>query len=196
VKRIIMPLTVMAAVLATALPAYAGEESSGTTTTTPTTEVPVTEVPVTEVPVTTTTPSTTDVPETVTTDVPDPVVTDVDTGCVVDCIPEDEPVVEDCVTTDCIPVGSGAVAPVAVGSGAVLPFTGIEDVIAPLLLGLVVFLGGFVAWRWAGLREAVAAASTRRGRTNAYTPPTGYGGAAKQLGFEQRAAEVFSARVA
>lgn len=201
-KRQSVLLATMAFVLATAAPAWAGEESSTDTgsapktevpatevpaTEVPKTEVPKTEVPATEVPVTTTT----DVPETVTTGVPDTTGT-----CTVDCIPEDEPFVDECMGADCIPTSAGGIAPGIVGAGGALPFTGIGDVVAPLLLGLVVLIGGVVAWRWANVREAVAAASARRRRTRSWEPPSGYAGATRQLGYEQRAQQLFGHRVA
>lgn len=61
-------------------------------------------------------------------------------------------------------------APVANAGGgprpsAALPFTGIEDVLLPLLLGAIVAMGGVVAYRHASLREnmmgRIAAAAGR-----------------------------------
>jgi hypothetical protein len=84
-----------------------------------------------------------------------------------------------------------------VGAGSALPFTGIGDVLAPLLLGLVVVIGGVVAWRWAQLREAVAAAASRaRDMPARSVTRTGYQAGMRQLHIEQRAARVFTARVA
>jgi hypothetical protein len=64
-------------------------------------------------------------------------------------------------------------------------------------MGLVIVIGGVVAWRWAQLREAVAAAASRaRDMPARNAVRTGYQGAMRQLDIEQRAARVFTARVA
>jgi hypothetical protein len=111
----------------------------------------------------------------------------------VDCIPE----AEDCVAgAACLPTGGAGGIPTAVGAGA-LPFTGIEDVILPILMGLTIVLGGVVAWRWAQIREAVAEAASRARELPARNiSRTGYAGATRQLHIEQRARQVFIPRVA
>lgn len=215
VKRSIATFAAVAGLLVFAAPALADDASSATdasaaattsaTTDTSSSEAPATTSSTTTDPASTTTstpPSTTtstEVPTTTTTDVPIttttdvPVTTDIET-CTVDCIPET--VENDCVTADCIPTSAGGVGPV-VGAGTALPFTGIGDVLAPLLLGLVVVIGGVVAWRWAQLREAVAAAASRaRQMPSRSATRTGYEQARRTLDIEQRAARVFTARVA
>lgn len=213
VKRSIAGLAAIAGLLTFAAPAIAGEAlatDASTTppatqtpaTSTPVTETPTTSTPSTEAPATTTTtvPATTTAVPTTTTTVPTTTTTDVPTTtdvapCVTDCIPVAE---DTCVGVDCIPSAGGGVPTAGiVGSGA-LPFTGIEDVLAPLLLALTVVLGGVVAWRWAQVREAVAQAATRARQQPVDAPArhTGYATAARQLGIEQRARRVFTARVA
>ena len=203
-KRIMCVLATFGATLALAVPAYAdsgSSDSDATSDSTPgvtdtsaastetdtssastDTDVPSTETEVpstqTEVPSTTVT----DVPVTTTTDVPGETDTD---------IPVD---VLGCTTADCIPT-AGGITPTAVGAGA-LPFTGIRDVIAPMLLGLVVLIGGVVAWRWAAIREAMAAAAARKqGRPVVYRV-SGYGSASRQIQIEDRARRMFAPRVA
>lgn len=202
-KRSIAALAATACMLTWAAPAIAGEalptdpSTTPPATETPVTETPVTETPVTEVPTTTTTTEVpvTDVPTTTTT-VPTtdvPTTTNID-PCITDCIPEAE---VGCIGADCVPVGAGAGIPTGVAGAGVLPFTGIEDVIAPLLLALTIALGGVVAWRWAQLREAVAQAATRARRQPARDAQrSGYAGAMRQLEIERRAQRVFTARVA
>ncbi|MCW2926908.1 MAG: hypothetical protein JWM86_876, partial [Thermoleophilia bacterium] len=118
--------------------------------------------------------------------------------CAADCIPESTPV--ECTTADCIPSSAGGAVPIGSGNAvATLPFTGISDMLAPALLALVVVLAGVVAWRWAQLREAVAAAASRARdmpRYGASPTRTGYEGARRQLDIEQRARRVFEPRVA
>lgn len=179
--------------------------SSSPATQTPATEVPSSEVPATQVPATTEVPVTTEVPATTepgtTTTVPDvsPTTTVPGTGlgddieaCTVDCIP----VADDCV--NCIPSAGGGIPHAVAGAGVgALPFTGIEDTIAPLLLALVVVLGGVVAWRWAQLRESVAIDASRARRLPAQDlAQSGYGAAIRRNAIEQRARQMFTPRVA
>ena len=189
-KRSIAVLAAIAGLLVFASTAVAGEALPTDTSTTPTTSTPTTSTPTTTttttVPTTTTTttvPTTTGVPTTTDT------VTDT---CVVDCIPD----ADDCVAgADCLPHAGGGI-PTAVGAGA-LPFTGIEDMILPLLMGLTVVLGGVVAWRWAQIREAMAEAADRaRSIPARNVARTGYAGATRQLHIEHRARQVFIPRVA
>lgn len=201
-KRSIAALAATAGLLVFASTAIAGEalpEDTSTTTTPPTTSTPTTEVPATtttEVPATTTTtvPTTTTTTTVPTTDPGTTIPTTTDeVPCVADCIPQAEAA---CTGADCLPIGSGAM-PTTVGAGAALPFTGIGDMIAPILLALVVVIGGVVAWRWAQLREAVAEAATRARQLPArQVTRTGYEGAMRQLHIEHRARRVFTARVA
>jgi hypothetical protein len=107
------------------------------------------------------------------------------------CIPTAEP----CDGAECIPTAGGAYPTAVAGAGS-LPFTGIEDMIAPILLALTVVLGGVVAWRWARLRESVAEAAQRLRPIAAHETRTGYGSAVRTLGIEQRARQVFTPRVA
>jgi len=188
VKRSIATIAALAGLLVFASTAAAGEalvDSSAPTTVT-TVSTPPSTTSSTPPSTTTSTPptTTTTTPPTTTDGTPDP--------CTKDCIPVAE---EGCMTGDCVPTGSGGV-PTAVGAGY-LPFTGIGDVIAPILLALTVLLGGVVAWRWAQLREAVAAAASRARQTPTSTNlRSGYTGATRQLHIEQRARRVFEPRVA
>lgn len=203
-KRSIAVLGALGILLVGATTAHAGEatvteppSTEAPTTVTETVTEPTTETPVTtETPTTTETPATTTVPDT-TTDIPVTTLgTTIDNGCEFDCIPTSEELV--CEGAACIPgtVGAGGI-PTAVGAGAALPFTGIEDAIAPLLLALTVVLGGVVAWRWAQLRESVAAAAARRAIVRADQPTnSGYASAARRLEIEDRARRVFTPRVA
>lgn len=169
-----------------------------TTTTTPPPAATTTEVPVTtttEVPVTTTstpttsTPVTTSVPTTTTTtSIP---TTGTEAPCLADCVPVADP----CIGPECIPTAGGAYPTAVAGAGS-LPFTGIEDMIAPILLALTVALGGIVAWRWARLRESVAEAAQRARPIAARETRSGYAAAARHFGIEQRARQVFTPRVA
>lgn len=204
-KRSIAALAATAGLLVFASTAVAGEalptDTSSTTTTPPTTTpttTTTTPTTTTSVPTTTTTTTvpttttTTTVPTTTTTDPTVPTTTDTDTPCVVDCIPTNQ---ECTAGASCIPSAGGGV-PTAVGSGA-LPFTGIEDMVLPILMALVVVLGGVVAWRWAAIREAVAEAATRAREMPARQHGrTAYMHAARQLQIEQRARQVFVPRVA
>ncbi len=157
-------------------------------TTTPTTETPTTSTPTTSTP-TTSTPVTTTVPTTTTaTTIP---TTGTETPCIADCIP----VANECTGPECIPNAGGAYPTAVAGAGS-LPFTGIEDMIAPILLALTVVLGGVVAWRWARLRESVAEAAQRARPIAARESRTGYAAAARNFGIEQRARQVFTPRVA
>lgn len=167
--------------------------AEATTTTPVTTEVPVTTTPTTETPTTSTpttsTPVTTTVPTTTTaTTIP---TTGTETPCIADCIP----VADTCTGPECIPNAGGAFPAAVAGAGS-LPFTGIEDMIAPILLALTVVLGGVVAWRWARLRESVAEAAQRARPIAAREARTGYAAAARSFGIEQRARQVFTPRVA
>ncbi len=182
------------------VPTAAASDTSDTTSAPPSdtssTEVPVTTA--TEVPVTTT-----EVPVTTSTEVPvtttsTPVTTSIPTTgaeapCLTDCIPVAE--AEACTGPECIPTGAGAL-PTTFGGAGALPFTGIEDMIAPILLALTVVLGGVVAWRWARLRESVAEAAQRARPIAAREARTGYAAAVRNLGIEQRARQVFTPRVA
>lgn len=184
------------------VPTAAASDTSDTTTappvTTTTTEVPVTTTPTTETPTTSTpttstpttsTPVTTSVPTTTTTtSIP---TTGTDVPCIADCIP----VANACVGPDCIPTAGGAYPTAVAGAGS-LPFTGIEDMIAPILLALTVALGGVVAWRWARLRESVAEAAQRARPIAVRETRTGYAAAVRTFGIEQRARQVFTPRVA
>ncbi len=180
------------------VPSAAASSGSESTTAPPATTTVVTETPVTTKPSTTTTPVTTTKPATTTvtpattapTTVPG---TGPGTPCLTDCIPTAD------ACPDCIPSAGGGI-PTAVagtGYGGALPFTGIEDVIAPLLLALTVVLGGVVAWRWAQLRESVAEAA-RHARPNAAREPnrTGYALALRNHVIDQRARRMFTPRVA
>ncbi len=171
----------------------APSSDTSTTTTTPpvttTTEVPVTTTPTTSTP-TTSTPVTTTVPTTTTTTTTIPT-TGTETPCVADCIP----VTEACDGPECIPTAGGAYPTAVAGAGS-LPFTGIEDMIAPILLALTVALGGVVAWRWARLRESVAEAAQRARPLAARESRSGYATAARNYGIEQRARQMFTPRVA
>jgi hypothetical protein len=85
-----------------------------------------------------------------------------------------------------------------VASTGQLPFTGIGDVIAPILLALTVVLGGVVAWRWAQLRESVARDASARianAPINARLS-TGFDRAMRELEIDQRARRMFTPRVA
>lgn len=192
----------MAGLLVFASTAAAGEATPTDTSTTapateaPATQAPVTETPATEAPATTEVPATTTTVPATTTTVPAttttiPETTDVG-PCVTDCIPESD---DTCVGADCIPSAGGAMPTATLGAGA-LPFTGIEDVLAPLLLALTVVLGGVVAWRWAQLREAVAEAATGARGVPMAVSRSGYAGAMRQLDIEQRARQVFATRAA
>lgn len=180
-NRSIAALAATAGLLVFAAPALAGEglPTDSTPTTTTTTTVPTT----TSVPTTTTTvPTTTSsVPTTTSTE-----------ACAVDCIPGAE---ETC-AVDCVPIGGAGAVPASFAAGGALPFTGIEDMILPMLLGLVVLLGGVVAWRWAQLREAVAEAAGRARRLPAQDARTAYQAATRQLQIEHRARQMFMPRVA
>lgn len=212
-KRSIVVLAALAILLVGTTSALASE---ATTVEAPSTDVPSTVVetvvpPTTDVPTTTEAPATTETPPTTTevpgtTDVPftgtevpgtmtEELGTTIPTGCEVDCIPTSE----ELGCANCIPtgaLGAGGI-PTTIGAGRALPFTGIEDAIAPLLLALTVVLGGVVAWRWAQLRESVAEAGARRSETQVErTVRSGYTGAARQLEIEQRARRVFTARIA
>lgn len=216
-KRSTAALAAIAGLLAFAAPAVAGEAPPADTSAAPTTSTPATttstppattstEPPATtssEPPATTSTvpaTTTTTVPATTTATVPAttttttvPTTTD-PTGdpCLVDCIPTES----DCVGVDCVPIGGAGGVPTALGAGS-LPFTGIGDMIAPILMALVVLIGGVVAWRWAQLREAVAEAATRARELPArHATRTGYAGATRQLHIEHRARQVFVPRVA
>ena len=171
--------------------------STSTTTTVPTTttttEVPVTttttSTPTTSTPTTSTPTTTTTVPTTTTTT---SIPTTADEGpCMQGCIPTAEP----CEGPECIPSAGGAYPTAVAGAGS-LPFTGIEDMIAPILLALTVVLGGVVAWRWARLRESVAEAAQRARPLAARETRTGYATAARNFGIEQRARQMFTPRVA
>ncbi|MCW2923946.1 MAG: hypothetical protein JWM98_1350 [Thermoleophilia bacterium] len=174
----------------------ATETPATTTTTTP--ETPATTTTTNTVPATTTTTvptttATTTVPTTTETTIPD--VAALDTDCAVDCIPNTG---TDCLGTACAS-GAGTVGgrTAVLGAGRSLPFTGIGDVLAPLLLALVAVLGGVVAWRWAQLREAVAQAATRaRPMPARSSHNSGYDGAIRTLAIEDRARRVFTPRVA
>lgn len=170
------------------------------TTSAPTTVAPTTATSTTAT-TTTVTPATTTATTTTATDTPTttaaPSCVDCATPpCTVDCIPDDVPAT--CTAANCIPSAGGAAVPTAVGAGSALPFTGIGDMVAPLLLALTVVLGGVVAWRWAQLREAVArdAWQARRTPASAPTRSTGYDGAARQLQYEKRARRMLTPRVA
>jgi len=195
VKRIIAIAAVVAATVVI-VPTAAASDTSDTTTAPPVTTTPVTEVPVTTTPVTTTpvttTPATTtvtEVPTTTTlpstTSIP---TTGTESPCIADCIPT----ADGC--ADCIPTAGGAYTP-TVGSGA-LPFTGIGDMVAPILLALTVVLGGVVAWRWAQLRESVAQAASRARPLPARETRSGYAAAMRSHDIERRARQVFTPRVA
>lgn len=82
-----------------------------------------------------------------------------------ECIPDDIPIAEvpDFVDTgvDVAVAGAGA-RPVAggwlprgVAAGRQLPFTGPGDIVLAVLGAIVVIAGGFVAWQWAGSRDAL-----------------------------------------
>ena len=43
-----------------------------------------------------------------------------------------------------------------VAAGGALPFTGIEDVFLPLLLGALILLAGVIAYRFAAVRDALS----------------------------------------
>lgn len=157
------------------------DSSTSTTTSTPTTSTPTTTS--TEVVPSTTTTTTTTVPTT------DGVGT-----CTTDCIPEDT---DTC--ADCIPSTGGGIPTAVAGTGygaGSLPFTGVEDTIAAVLLALVVVLGGVVAWRWAQLRESVAIDASRARPLPAKEKRSGYADALRRQVIEQRARQVFTPRVA
>lgn len=194
-NRSIAALAATAGLLVFAAPALAGEALP--TTSTPTTSTPTTSTPTTSTPVTTTTtevPVTTTSVPTTTSSVPTTTTTDpITDACVVDCIPAAE---DACSGANCVPIGGAGGVPATYGAGRGLPFTGIEDMVLPLLLGLVVLLGGVVAWRWAQLREAVAEAAMRARRLPAQDVRTAYQDATRQLHIEHRARQVFMPRVA
>lgn len=57
---------------------------------------------------------------------------------------------------ECTPVAGAGMAPSPVVRGAgALPFTGIEDILLPSLGGLLLLLGGIVAYRYASVRDSV-----------------------------------------
>lgn len=176
-------------------------ETSSPTTETPvtTTETPVTTTPATTTPATTT-PAATTVTETPTTTTAVPVTgtptttptIGTDVPCIADCIPA----AEECIGVECIPSAGGGI-PTAVAGAGMLPFTGIGDSIAPILLALTVVLGGVVAWRWAQLRESVARdANTARPIPAKDATRSGYAAAIRSHLIEQRARQVFTPRVA
>lgn len=89
----------------------------------------------------------------------------VPTPCTVDCIPD----TNDCTDAACFPedecagvndcdgqpvLGQGRGPGIVRGSGR-LPFTGIEDIFLPVLLGIVALMGGVIAYRWASARDHV-----------------------------------------
>lgn len=201
---------------APAAPATTVTEAPATTVT----EVPATS---TDVPATATT-SVTDVPGATTTDVPVTTTTDVPVTTATDVPVSDvastttlpmtaDTGVDDCVTgcipTDTLPsavAGAGVVPTAGYGSrygsryaGGMLPYTGIEEAIAAVLLALTVVLGGVVAWRWAQLRESVAADASARalGRAVVMTDrPSGYQPELRRGLIELRARQMFTPRVA
>lgn len=166
-------------------------DTSATETTTPatTTEV-VTETPAATTEVVTETPTTTDVPATTTvTETPETTVTTTvptTTGieaCVEDCIPTDTATCAECIpdTGNAIPNAvAGTGVGTAYGAGN-LPFTGVEDTIAAVLLALVVVLGGVVAWRWAQLENRLPStrAALERCRQRRSAPATATRSAAR-----------------
>lgn len=174
------------------------DTSSPTTPTTTTTTDTPTAPPVTT---TTTTPPTTTVPPvtTTTTDVPETTGTTTTTTTTtddVDLIPDDV-LATDCLDATCAAGGVGGVPTGVVGSGRALPFTGISDIVAPMLLALVVLLAGIVVIRWAQLREAVARNASRRLiNGSALVSRTGYAGALKEQQLTNRARNFFEPRVA
>jgi hypothetical protein len=207
VKRSIVIVAAIAGLVICAPTALADDSNADTSaasppaTQTPATEVPATEIPATQVPATetpaTTVPATTevaattDVPVTaVTTTVPGTGIGDDIDACVADCIPV---AADTCM--NCIPSAGGGIPHAVAGAGS-LPFTGIEDTIAPLLLALVVVLGGVVAWRWAQLRESVATDADRARPLPAREARSGYAAAIRRNVIEQRARQVFTPRVA
>lgn len=177
--------------------AGSGDTSSSSTseaTTQVATETPATTTPATTTPATTTPATTTPATTTPITDGTPIVpgdgagvgVPDVDTCA--GCIPDD---VDTCI--QCVPGAAGGGVPHAVARSGALPFTGIEDTIAPLLLALTVVLGGVVAWRWAQLRESVAIdASRARQQIPTQKAGSGYAAALRLHAIDQRARRVYS----
>lgn len=140
------------------------EPSTTTTTTTPP-----------ETTATTTTTTTTTPPATTTT-TPTPVATT--TGMPNVDIPTNDPCIDDIAACDDLPVagegvGPGVAAPV-VGAGRALPFTGIEDWVLPILMGLVALLGGVTAYRYASVREGLGRAMRAAQERKARRRVTGY----------------------
>lgn len=172
---------------ATAVPTTVATTTDATTTTTATTDAVPTTTDITPTPTTTDTTTTTDE----TTAVP----TVTETG-----IPED--VIEACSDATCIPASAAglpsAVSGTGVGPsrGAMLPFTGVGDMVAPVLLALTVLLGGAVAWRWARLRETEARGAVTASSGSERSKATGYRRALRRHEIDQRARAVFAARVA
>jgi len=97
-----------------------------------------------------------------------------------------------------VPTGSGDAIPTPVANSNQLPFTGVGDMVGPILLALIVVLGGVVAWRWAQLREAVAKAASqvRHAPVDDAKLPTGYDAALRRVKLEKAARRVFNPRVA
>ncbi|MBC7462415.1 MAG: hypothetical protein H7287_13745 [Thermoleophilia bacterium] len=103
-----------------------------------------------------------------------------------------------CTGATCIPTSADGIPSAVRGTGTTgaLPFTGVGDMIAPVLLALTVLLGGVVAWRWAQLRESVARDADRAIETPARTKHTGYQQSLRRTEIEGRARSVFQPRVA
>lgn len=130
----------------TSPPASTSTSSSASTSTTTTPPTTTTTPPTTT---TTTTPTTT------TTTTPTSTATGIPGGSLPD-IPENDACITSIAACDDLPVGGEGVGPSpAYGAGG-LPFTGIEDFILPLLLGIVALLGGVIAYRYATVRERLA----------------------------------------
>jgi hypothetical protein len=111
--------------------------------------------------------------------VPIPAATDIDMPDLPDL--EDDVVDEDpCLDDPSCEMGTGAVAgqgvaPVVAGRGygGGLPYTGIEDFVAPIFIAIMALVGGVAVWRNAGFQERVRAARDYARRYDRETQ-TGY----------------------
>lgn len=75
--------------------------------------------------------------------------------------------------------------PAVAGAGrAALPFTGIEDVVLPILIGVIGLMGGVVMYRWAFVRERLTRmrAGVHQYR-NRELSENGFRAAAREIGY-------------
>ncbi len=79
-------------------------------------------------------------------------------------------------------------APAAVAGAGALPYTGIGDVLLPILLGAIGLMGGVVLYRWAFVRDRLLRISRgmHQHRDTSPSRPTGFTDAARVLSYEDR----------